>query len=852
MQDLDACPLLSFSSILRLSLLFLSFSPLASSSSSRFPGKPFRIAWISDLHLDPLYSPDAHIKDCCRLSPSSPASPSSPPPPVSPSSPPPPVSPSSPPPPVSPSSPPPPSSPSSPSSSPPPSSPSSPSSSPPPSPSSLAAFVSARASRERSGESPKLGKDRASLLRGNAQRADAGEASRAFPEQREKMRGEQSGWSGEETNPNIGRAGCDSSPLLFQLLLDSVEEEIRGHRQRAKKREKKQPEMEATGARERELSEVEEGYRKRADHEGRSERGEETVRDIPIEALLISGDFAAHYDDSEPEKRMAALKLSTEVLFSRFASSASTTGQSYFVSPSSSSSLSPSPSSPSSSSPPSSPSSSSPPSSPSSSSPSPWAFVPSRGSSTLVVSGEELSEKGAERVSAHARERHVKTSEDNEDRKTRLGARRRKGLHGDAEEAGAAPSPTPQMIFVVGNNDLPRDYHVPETLNKWSVALYKLWRPILPPDPETKETFERGLFYRTHLTARPSVRVLCLNTVFYSRFAWEKATEALIRSGQTHEKLDETDLLEGSDPAGQFAWMQKELEDARDNQEQVLLVGHVPPGVSVHFWTLLEHVQQWRDEYLERYRTLVLRYSDVILAHLYGHVHADTVRVIAPAHPSISASSASLSSLDSSLRSASSSAANDPAEHLCERALGVTEQLQPLLTAPAVSPVHGNNPAWRILLFRDAGLKDKTKALSPPTFSLVDYTQLYLPLYGFIPAPVSRTSPSRLPALAPLPLRASPALSAESSARQAEDGRSLALSFQEEYTFSSTYGLPCISGPALARLIRLFAVSPFLFGLYSWHAESGGKEVTNRLRVCEGVVNTRLEYLRCLHGGARL
>lgn len=44
-----------------------------------------------------------------------------------------------------------------------------------------------------------------------------------------------------------------------------------------------------------------------------------------------------------------------------------------------------------------------------------------------------------------------------------------------------------QLIVSVGNNDLPTDYHIPDTFNQWSSDLYSLWRKILPSDKETKE-----------------------------------------------------------------------------------------------------------------------------------------------------------------------------------------------------------------------------------------------------------------------------------------------------------------------------------------------------------------------------
>ncbi|KEP67550.1 UNVERIFIED_CONTAM: Ser/Thr phosphatase family protein [Hammondia hammondi] len=760
--------------LLSLSLLYLALTLRCAASSSRFAGDSFAIAWVSDVHLDPLYSPVAHIEDWCRSSSSSSRSSAAL---LSPSS-----------------------------------------------------FGSRAASRqeESAEQSPTSKQSGESLPRDeeDAQRAEATSRRSHAPsvEPLSLLRG----WRGAETNPNIGRAGCDSSPLLFRLLLDSVEREIRRRRSKDEKAAKPQtseefwemPETKSAaektaGAQQRELSDAEEGERQ-STHWGQG-RQEEGLRDIPIEAVLVSGDFAAHYDDSEPQKRMAAIKMAAHALLSRFAPSSS-----------------PSPSSPS--------------SSPSPSSPSSLPSARLRRASALAGWGEHAAE-----AEARSGEREKRRESEGDRGEGYIEGRLAGGAADSAGErrageTGTAASATPvQVIFVVGNNDLPRDYHVPETLNKWSVALYKLWRPILPGDPQTKETFERGLFYRTRLATRPAVRVLCLNTVFYARVAWERAKESLRRAGEKHEKGEE-DLLEGSDPAGQFAWMARELQDAREHQEQVLLVGHVPPGVSVHFRGQLEHVQQWRDAHLERYRSLVLNYSDVIVAHLYGHVHADTLRVISPALHPVPPFLASSPPPSAFLSSLSSSPASGDLAHLCRVSLGVAERVQPLLTAPAVSPVHGNNPAWKILFFSDSPLDArKSPSLPRSPVSLLDYTQLYLPLYGFIPrtatggsaAGVSETSLATL---------ASSASSADGTVNHAtlRGETSAEIPFREEYTFSSTYGLPCVSGPAVARLSQLLVVSPFFFGLYSWHSESGGREVTNRLRVCEGVVATRGEYLRCL------
>ncbi|KYF43255.1 Ser/Thr phosphatase family protein [Toxoplasma gondii ARI] len=245
--------------LLSLSLLYLVFSlRCAAASSPRFAGDSFGIAWVSDVHLDPLYSPVAHIEDWCRPS-------------------------------------------------------SSRSSSALLSPSSLDSGAASRqkADAEQSSNSTSGGESR-SRDQDDAKGAEAN--SRDSRAQSAETLSPLRGWRGAETNPNIGRAGCDSSPLLFRLLLDSVEREIRRRKSKDEKATKPQtskelaempePKTEAektAGAQQRELSDAEEDERRSTDWG--QEREEERLRNTPIEAVLFSGDFAAHYDDSESQKR---------------------------------------------------------------------------------------------------------------------------------------------------------------------------------------------------------------------------------------------------------------------------------------------------------------------------------------------------------------------------------------------------------------------------------------------------------------------------------------------------------------------------------------------------------------------
>eukprot|EP01027_Heterolobosea_sp_BB2_P017299 GEZU01024521.1.p1 GENE.GEZU01024521.1~~GEZU01024521.1.p1 ORF type:complete len:331 (+),score=104.42 GEZU01024521.1:157-1149(+) len=118
---------------------------------------------------------------------------------------------------------------------------------------------------------------------------------------------------------------------------------------------------------------------------------------------------------------------------------------------------------------------------------------------------------------------------------------------------------------------------------------------------EALETFKIGGYY-TELI-QPGLRVVSLNTVFYY--------------------INDHKVTSLSDPAGQFAWMNQTLTAARQNKERVYIIGHVPMGAderngTANFWP------QFNAKFLET----ILPFSDVIIAHIYGHEHSDTFKLL--------------------------------------------------------------------------------------------------------------------------------------------------------------------------------------------------------------------------------
>lgn len=154
--------------------------------------------------------------------------------------------------------------------------------------------------------------------------------------------------------------------------------------------------------------------------------------------------------------------------------------------------------------------------------------------------------------------------------------------------------------------------------------------------------------------ANPAVkhqRIVVLNTVFFS----PRYTD---RCGQ------------GSADAGELllTWFGKELESAQAHHEKVWLVYHVPPGVDA-FATTHAKVPGtvsllWKDEYAQKFLSLLNEYPGVVEANLAGHIHVDDFRLFGGSVAII---------------------------------------------APAVSPITGQNPTFRTVAFDSHGnLKDQS------------------------------------------------------------------------------------------------------------------------------------------------
>jgi sphingomyelin phosphodiesterase acid-like 3 len=157
--------------------------------------------------------------------------------------------------------------------------------------------------------------------------------------------------------------------------------------------------------------------------------------------------------------------------------------------------------------------------------------------------------------------------------------------------------------------------------------------------------FDRNwMSYGNYSVTVPGLRMIFPNTVFFSANYHNGCGSA-------------ADADPGS---ATLAWLETELAAAERAQQRVWLVYHIPPGVD-GFTTLRRGscpdaiIPMWRQTYAEAFYALTRRYSDTIVASFAGHIHMDDFRLLG----------------------------------------GDNGYYGFVLITPALSPIYGQNPAFR-------------------------------------------------------------------------------------------------------------------------------------------------------------
>ncbi|XP_068432607.1 cyclic GMP-AMP phosphodiesterase SMPDL3A [Clinocottus analis] len=160
--------------------------------------------------------------------------------------------------------------------------------------------------------------------------------------------------------------------------------------------------------------------------------------------------------------------------------------------------------------------------------------------------------------------------------------------------------PNVTVYPALGNHDYWPQDQMSSSSNAVYEAAAQLWKPWLQTDALL--TLSQGGFYSQ--LVKPGLRLLSLNTILY--YGPNKVTENM------------------TDPAGQFEWLEKTLQEAARSLEKVYIIAHVPVG----YLPFARNITAMRESHNERLVAIFRKYSDVIAGQFYGHTHRDSIMVL--------------------------------------------------------------------------------------------------------------------------------------------------------------------------------------------------------------------------------
>ncbi|KAG2077407.1 hypothetical protein BDR04DRAFT_1132179 [Suillus decipiens] len=144
------------------------------------------------------------------------------------------------------------------------------------------------------------------------------------------------------------------------------------------------------------------------------------------------------------------------------------------------------------------------------------------------------------------------------------------------------------VVPSLGNNDVWRP-------NEITDEFASIWDAFIPS--ASRSSFRKGAYYAVEVIP-DALAAISLNTMYF--YHYNQAVRGCV-------------VGDVSDPGNlQFDWLEEQLEMFRARQMQVWVTGHVPPS-DYHYFP----------ECYYRYAGLSLRYQDVILGSLFGHLNVD-------------------------------------------------------------------------------------------------------------------------------------------------------------------------------------------------------------------------------------
>jgi hypothetical protein len=211
--------------------------------------------------------------------------------------------------------------------------------------------------------------------------------------------------------------------------------------------------------------------------------------------------------------------------------------------------------------------------------------------------------------------------------------------------------PDVPVFFTLGNNDsYAGDYLLEDAgafLSDSAAPLFEICIKDNDLRSEFMAEYSEHGHYSLDVPGEERIRVVSLNTIFLSsRYAGSNATRV------AHAELD---------------WLEQTLMQARNENRKVWLVTHIPPGIDVFgylhgYGSCGNPPLQIKADYTKRLLNILRMYSETVAAIFTGHVHMDDFRLLFPKGTR-------------------------------------TGALEAFIISPALSPLFGQNPAFRTIDF---------------------------------------------------------------------------------------------------------------------------------------------------------
>ncbi|MGA2437406.1 MAG: metallophosphoesterase [Acidobacteriaceae bacterium] len=237
-----------------------------------------------------------------------------------------------------------------------------------------------------------------------------------------------------------------------------------------------------------------------------------------------------------------------------------------------------------------------------------------------------------------------------------------------------AALPGVPLYIAMGNNDSGcGDYQLDATHDAFLALVAQVVAEALPADLSAVDRaavlrdFAGGGSYNVPLAAVPHTRLLVLDDLFFSG---KYAT----CSGQPNT----------APASAQLAWLAEQLDAAREHGERVWVMGHIPPGVNLYATArnsanVCAGARPQMFLANESLAELLARNADVVRLAIFGHTHADEMRLLAPEPRALNAHA--------------------------QNAPGV-----PVKIVASITPINGNRPTFTLA------------SIDPASATLVDYT----------------------------------------------------------------------------------------------------------------------------------